>query len=56
MKTWICKPIFHIKENHVIIVKIYKPAYPSKSLDGAECWYAIIACIMYDVSQLYHAF
>ena len=25
-------------------------------LVGAECWYAIIVCIMCDISQVYHVF
>ena len=33
---------------------IKKPAYPSKPVAGANCWYATIVCIMYNVSLVYN--
>ena len=35
---------------------LYKPTNVSKNLVGGECWYAIIVCIMYDISLVYHIF
>ena len=33
---------------------LHKPTHPSKSLVGAEYWFAIIVYIIYGISLLYH--
>ena len=50
------KFFFHVSEDFPIIAMVIKISISSKSLVGAECWYAAVVCVMCDVSQLYHVF